>query len=56
MVPDLNNILTAECTLLTMISILTGLWYNDIVSANQMQVKNTPGNATGHCRHNMTDQ
>ena len=38
-----NDILTAECTLLTVISILTGLWYNDIVKANQMEVKSTPG-------------
>ena len=38
-----NDILTAECTLLTVISILTGLWYNDIVQANQMDVKKTDG-------------
>ena len=38
-----NDILTAECTLLTVISILTGLWYNDIVQANQMEVKKTDG-------------
>lgn len=39
----LNEILTAECTLLTVISILTGLWYNDIVDANSIVVKNTVG-------------
>ncbi len=39
----LNDVLTAECTLLTVISILTGLWYNDIVKAHEIEVKNTPG-------------
>lgn len=39
----INDILTAECTLLTVISILTGLWYNDIVDANQMEVHKTDG-------------
>jgi hypothetical protein len=41
-----NDILTAECTLLTVISILTGLWYNDIVKSNRLEVDKTPGRRT----------
>lgn len=38
---ELNNILFAECSLLTVISILIGLWHGDIVNALNTEIINS---------------